>query len=83
MSLFVAIAFTAGTAVAVCLAVRYTGRLADRLAPRTVPVPGLPIDGEPLSEEPGGDAEKLAELIYVHRNADPIPEPAYEPRSTA
>lgn len=31
-------------------------------------VPGLPVDGEPLSEAPGGEAEQFAALLYQFRH---------------
>ncbi len=42
-------------------------------------VPGLPRDGEPLDESPGGEAEALAALEYAYRNVS-IPEPGNPPR---
>lgn len=35
---------------------------------------GVPADGEPLSEAPGGEAEQLAALQYMYRHVS-IPEP--------
>lgn len=40
-------------------------------------VPGLPVDGEPLTEEPGGEAEQLAALWYVLNHLS-IPEPGQQ-----
>ena len=42
-------------------------------------VPGLPRDGEPLDESPGGEAEQLAALEYAYRHVS-IPEPGNPPR---
>jgi hypothetical protein len=42
------------------------------------PRPALPVDGRPLSDTEGGEAEQFAALIYAYRSK-PAPEPVYGP----
>jgi hypothetical protein len=42
------------------------------------PRPALPVDGRPLSDDEGGEAEQFAALIWTCRNVN-IPEPVYGP----